>query len=233
MNISWVLGAFAVAIANPASAYTTIATNGSTALPSYTTAQVFQTFGNSAADGAAFVPNSTVTSQPNIPAIFETANTARAETYFNNVPGRANGGGVVDGTYLSIIGFGSYTVTFQQPIHFFSFVLSTLDDYNFVQLGTTSGIIALQGSQITGGTGSFSGRVSYDFGGTTGLNSVTFLSTQNSFEIDSLAAAAPEPASWIMMIFGFGLAGSVLRRHRRLPANTNRSRSGKAGVVPV
>lgn len=233
MKIYWILGAVGAALASPAHAYTTIATNGSTALPGYTTAQVFQTFGNSSANGAAFVPNSTVTSQPNIPTITETANSATVRTFFNDVSGQANGGGVVDGTFLAVLGFGSYTVSFDQPVNFFSFVLSTLDDYNFVQLNTTSGLIDLQGSQITGGTGSFSGRVSYDFGAGTALNSITFLSTRNSLEIDSLAAAAPEPASWALMILGFGLVGSMLRRHRRTRAAANRARAGLSAVAPA
>jgi PEP-CTERM motif len=208
------VAALAASSANPASAVTIIATNGSTALPSYTTANIFQTFGTSTLNGGTFVPNSTVTSQSGIPAVTETANSATVKTYFSNVSGEANGGGVVDGTYLSILAFGSYTISFAQPVHFFSYVLSSLDSYNFVQLDTTSGKIKLQGSQITGTSGAFSGRVSYDFGGATGLKSITFLSTDNSMEIDSIAAAAPEPATWGMMILGFGVAGAALRRRR-------------------
>ena len=34
------------------------------------------------------------------------------------------------------------------------------------------------------------------------------------FNLNSLSAAAPEPATWGMMIMGFGLAGSVMRRRR-------------------
>ena len=34
------------------------------------------------------------------------------------------------------------------------------------------------------------------------------------FTLNSLSAAVPEPASWGMMIMGFGLAGAVVRRRR-------------------
>ncbi|RSU53175.1 hypothetical protein BRX43_03910 [Sphingomonas sp. S-NIH.Pt15_0812] len=34
------------------------------------------------------------------------------------------------------------------------------------------------------------------------------------------ASALPEPASWVMMILGFGLAGGMLRRRRALVALT-------------
>jgi hypothetical protein len=35
---------------------------------------------------------------------------------------------------------------------------------------------------------------------------------------DSAGSAVPEPASWALMISGFGLAGAVLRRRRALVA---------------
>jgi hypothetical protein len=36
--------------------------------------------------------------------------------------------------------------------------------------------------------------------------------------VDSVAAAAPEPAAWALMIGGFGMAGATLRRRRALNA---------------
>jgi hypothetical protein len=37
---------------------------------------------------------------------------------------------------------------------------------------------------------------------------------QNAFEIDNIALNVPEPATWMMMILGFGLIGSSVRRRR-------------------
>jgi hypothetical protein len=38
-------------------------------------------------------------------------------------------------------------------------------------------------------------------------------SSQNAFEIDNLSVAGvPEPASWAMMLAGFGMIGGALRR---------------------
>ena len=36
------------------------------------------------------------------------------------------------------------------------------------------------------------------------------------FGADSFGAAVPEPATWAMMIVGFGLAGSAIRRRERV-----------------
>ena len=54
-----------------------------------------------------------------------------------------------------------------------------------------------------------------DFGGQR-AQSVTLQSIgQNAFESDGWAVSAvPEPATWAMMITGFGLAGVAIRRRR-------------------
>lgn len=53
-----------------------------------------------------------------------------------------------------------------------------------------------------------------------GIHSVRFYSNGgtvgfDNFEFGDLAAAVPEPASWAMMIAGFGIAGMALRRRER------------------
>ena len=41
-------------------------------------------------------------------------------------------------------------------------------------------------------------------------------STQNAFEVDNLAInAVPEPATWAMMLLGFGAVGFAMRRRRQ------------------
>ena len=73
------------------------------------------------------------------------------------------------------------------------------------------------GDQIAAGT---NGR--FTVTGTAGelFTSVTFSSTGNSFEVDNLAVggAVPEPATWAMMIVGFGLVGGAMRRSRKATA---------------
>jgi hypothetical protein len=39
-----------------------------------------------------------------------------------------------------------------------------------------------------------------------------------NFEIDNLTAAVPEPATWAMMVAGFGLIGTFTRRRRMAAA---------------
>ncbi len=53
------------------------------------------------------------------------------------------------------------------------------------------------------------GLVDFDFGGAV-VNQVILRPSSNSFEVDNFAgaiAAAPEQATWAMMIMGFGSAG--------------------------
>ena len=38
----------------------------------------------------------------------------------------------------------------------------------------------------------------------------------NNRRVDPNAGAVPEPATWALMIGGFGMAGAVLRRRRRI-----------------
>jgi hypothetical protein len=50
----------------------------------------------------------------------------------------------------------------------------------------------------------------------TAFTGLKFDANQNAFEIDSMrVAAVPEPATWAMMIGGFGLIGLSMRRRRR------------------
>jgi hypothetical protein len=111
---------------------------------------------------------------------------------------------------------GSYTLSLAN-IQVLSFVVGSLDAYNSVTLRNTNGSIfeTLQGSALAGLTGpGQNGRVTYDFQGMK-LGSITFSSSQAAFEIDQIYSAAPEPATWGMMILGFGIAGAALRRPSR------------------
>ena len=131
------------------------------------------------------------------------------------------------GNYLSIgtqgSSLSSYSIAFATPVRFLSFVLGSIDSYNTVTLNYSDGSAAttLSGRQIIGESdvgprnNSIQGRVNYFFGDNPALASVTFASSDTAFEIDEIATAVPEPASWAMMIFGFGAVGGALRSARR------------------
>jgi hypothetical protein len=131
------------------------------------------------------------------------------------IPGSTN-------KYLAISAGGAYTISFA-PAQVFSFVLGSIDSYNQVRLSFSDGSFQdLIGQGIIGATGltgapnyGLSGRVTYDMGGGASIVGAVFTSGQAAFEIDDLVTAAPEPATWGMMILGFGLAGAQLRSRRR------------------
>lgn len=187
----------------------------SNALPSYTTASVIQSFSNSSPNGTAFSGGS-------LPLGTDSA-TGNVRTFQSNVSGQAIGPIPKVGTFLAI-GNGAYTINFGSGgVQFLSFLMGGLDSYNTVTLNLrNAGSVVLSGLQIIGGgaippgTGSFglTGRVSYDFQGQDALTSIVFSSSQAAFEIDEIAAAVPEPATWLMMLLGFGIAGYSLRRRR-------------------
>lgn len=120
---------------------------------------------------------------------------------------------------------GSYTINFG-PANLFAFTLGSLDTYNSLTLlFSDSTSITYQGGQIINGlsfpsgnqiSGESNGQVRFTaLSGDPRIVGATFSSTQNSFEFDNIAiGAVPEPVTWAMMIAGFGLIGSTLRRRR-------------------
>ena len=103
----------------------------------------------------------------------------------------------------------------------FSFYMGSPDTYNHVTFNYIGGSQTLDGVNIWGGP-NFGGdrtkgfRVYYDFGGAKVTSIVFSTETTNAFEFDGLAGtlSVPEPATWAMMIMGFGAAGAMLRRRR-------------------
>jgi hypothetical protein len=150
----------------------------------------------------------------------------------------ANGGlPLSTGNYGAVGSGGQFFINFYdyfgKPLHVFSFALGSVDGGglgssqtgNKVVLhyidGTTETFI---GAQLTSGgadgnqsAAATNGRVTFDTRGVVGktMRGAVFSSTVNAFEFDDFAGAAPEPATWGMMIMGFGLAGFSLRRGRR------------------
>ncbi len=128
--------------------------------------------------------------------------------------------------YETVLGGQSATFTSVNPMSSFSFFLGSPDGYNSVDLYGPGGYHwTLAGSAIWGGSPAGNGdqsigrRVRYDFGANP-VDKIVFSSSSNSFEFDTLAAngGVPEPATWGLMILGFGAMGAVLRRRRQQAA---------------
>lgn len=127
--------------------------------------------------------------------------------------------------YLAIFGGGSATATFATEVRSFSFDYSTVDTYNTVTINyTDGGSEPFSGSFILGSlpSGVTSGSFIVNGDGRT-ISGVTLATGGNSFEVDNLAVSGalgtvPEPASWALMVVGFGLVGYATRTRRRTVA---------------
>jgi hypothetical protein len=113
-----------------------------------------------------------------------------------------------------------------------SFDLGSLDDYN--TLTFTHNGVAIAGGTFSGALlanpnppqGQQSGdennlREYFTFTAADGVNGVVFSSTDPAFEFDNIAASiagVPEPATWAMMILGFGFVGFMMRSNRQKTA---------------
>ena len=138
-----------------------------------------------------------------------------------------------DGTqYLSVQGGQSATLTFGAALREVSFYIGSIDTYNSLAFHYADGTFELpvmtgawvanhtitqsNGDQQSGNT---NGRLTLTFDRP--IDRVVLGSTQNAFEISEvagIAAGVPEPASWALMILGFGGAGAALRGQRRRQA---------------
>ncbi|MBD8545669.1 PEPxxWA-CTERM sorting domain-containing protein [Sphingomonas sp. CFBP 8760] len=59
-------------------------------------------------------------------------------------------------------------------------------------------------------------RVTYTTDGNDGLiGAIRFSTGANSLEVDNLVFAVPEPATWLMMLAGFGMVAMSMRARRR------------------
>jgi hypothetical protein len=134
-------------------------------------------------------------------------------------------------SYLSVLGGGSATINFAPGVRAFQFDWGSIDSYNTLTVTSTAGVSVFvpgsmsfpndaNGNQSAPGTnGRFTVR-----GSTAGETfvSMTLASSSNSFEIDNLATGViPEPATWAMLITGFGLVGAAMRRQRQTTARVS------------
>ena len=128
--------------------------------------------------------------------------------------------------YLSVLGGGIANISLGGLFTGLQFDWGSIDSYNTLTIHSTGGdLIVVPGSNFpnqangdqfapgTNGRFTIAGNAGERFTG------ITLASGQNSFEVDNLAVGGvPEPASWAMMIIGFGAAGSVIRRRRTAAA---------------
>lgn len=119
---------------------------------------------------------------------------------------------------------GSATLALGGEYRNLSFYWGSVDTYNTITLFQADG----SSTSITGGMIGFgvdpdgnqtdnksNVRVNFTAIGR-GITSVRFDSTQYAFETDTFAGTAvPEPATWAMLLGGFGLLGFVARRRRQ------------------
>ena len=107
-----------------------------------------------------------------------------------------------------------------------SFDLGSLDTFNTLDFYSGSTLVrAFTGSQLTATpdgnqTSDLTNRRYYfTFGVADDINKVVFMSSQPAFEFANIGAswtsAVPEPATWAMMILGFGFVGFMMRSNRQ------------------
>jgi hypothetical protein len=140
-----------------------------------------------------------------------------------NVPNRSSALPGNDTPYLSIGGGGSATIDFGSVIvRSFSFDYSTVDSFNLLQINYVGGgSTTYTGADILAGlpTGVTSGSIIVAGNGDL-ISSLILSSPRSAFEVDNLAVssllptAVPEAATWAMMLGGFGLLGTAMRRRR-------------------
>ena len=104
----------------------------------------------------------------------------------------------------------SVTVTFTSSFNLVSFDISYAGD-NATVTGFDAANSIVKTALISTNT-----LGTLDFSGFTNLTSLTITTTSDHFSFDNLtvSGAVPEPATWALMIGGFGLVGATMRRRR-------------------
>jgi hypothetical protein len=103
---------------------------------------------------------------------------------------------------------GTATLTFTTPTSELSFLWGSPDTFNTLLVNTNHGTITYSASSagVTPPNGDQQFAEYVDFVGTSGwvIDSVTFESTSNAFEVSNFAVSGvPEASTWAMMVLGF------------------------------
>jgi hypothetical protein len=134
--------------------------------------------------------------------------------------------GTAPGTNFAFAGTGAYAELTAAAIRGFSLYLGSIDGFNHIaffdgatQLAEFDGNALAPPANGNQSSALTNRRITFDFGGASATRVVIFSEGQVT-EWDTIAVptAVPEPATWAMMITGFGLLGAALRRRRQLGA---------------
>lgn len=125
---------------------------------------------------------------------------------------------------------GIATLTTAFDLSTLSFYWGSIDDYNSVEVLGANGsvLLSLDGANLPPANGGQSQpatnrRVFFTAGEDEVITGLRFTSTGVAFEIDDIAGTAagdgtgggvPEPATWAMMLVGFGMVGASVRRRQ-------------------
>jgi len=131
-----------------------------------------------------------------------------------------------DGNYLTTnisSGTGSASIFSTVGYNQISFDWGSIDTYNRFALLDQNGtaVFTLSGNDVSPHNGVDGLRITLTADAGDGpFYGIRFYSDQPAFEVDNVAfnAAVPEPATWAMMIGGFGLIGGAMRLRSRKPA---------------
>ncbi|HSH97165.1 MAG: PEP-CTERM sorting domain-containing protein [Methylophilaceae bacterium] len=129
-----------------------------------------------------------------------------------------NTGSYTPGT---VAGLGS--ITFAQALTSLSFQWGSPDGYNTASFYSNGALLgSISGSEVPSGYGngdrSISAFVTFSAAASNPITNVVFTSSSNAFETANfsyVAAAVPEPETYLMMLMGIGLIGFMAKRRNK------------------